>query len=42
MAPERLYIEKAKNVAADGTCLPVKCDHRATEIGRTTKEYARG
>jgi len=41
-APESLYVETPKNVAADGTCLPLKCDHRAAERGRTTREYARG
>jgi len=42
MAPESLCIEAPKNVAADGTCLPLNCDHRAAERGRTTTEYARG
>jgi hypothetical protein len=42
MAPERLYIETAKNVAADETCAPLNDDHRAMERGRTVREYARG
>jgi len=42
MAPESLYVKTPKNVAADGTCLLLNCDHRVTEIGRTTTEYASG
>jgi hypothetical protein len=42
MAPERLNIETPKNVAAEVTDLCRNCDQRATESGRTTREYARG
>ncbi len=39
IAPERLNIETAKKVAAEGTFL---CDQRTTETGRTTREYPSG
>jgi hypothetical protein len=43
MAPDRLNIMTLKNVAADGTFVPrLNSDHRVTEMGRTTREYARG
>jgi hypothetical protein len=42
IAPERLKIESQKNVAAEGTDLCWNCDQRATEVGRRTREYARG
>ena len=41
-APERWYTQSAKNVAANGTCMFLNCSHRATDIGRTTREYAKG
>ena len=42
MAPERLNIEIPTNNTADGTCLPLNCDHRVAERGRTKKQYPRG
>jgi hypothetical protein len=42
MAPERLKIMIPKKVAADGTDLLLKSNHRVMERGRTMKEYARG
>ena len=44
MAPDRLNIMTLKNVAADGTFdLPrLNSDHRVMEMGRMTREYARG
>ena len=42
MAPERLKIMTPKNVAADGTEMLLKSNHRVMVRGRTIKEYARG
>jgi hypothetical protein len=42
ITPERLNVQIPKNRASEDTALRVFNDQRATESGRTIREYARG